>query len=190
MSGGSTQRLRLERERKKQLSGTKNETLIQGSSCVHSLKGHPDVFFPGWDVCVNRFRCRYQKSNFFFLFVCYQICLPRWAFPSQVWCIWFRLSAHLIIYLKPKFRSKFKQCQLETCQIGNLFPASVINCALFLDVLSRKTSTQHWHIANFFSWCCYYKNITTYLIFVQIMDLPNKAAKFEAMESFVPTIPF
>lgn len=59
MSGGSTQRLRLGREKgkkkkKKKLSGMKDGTLIQGSSCVRSLEGHPGcISQAGLRLCVH-----------------------------------------------------------------------------------------------------------------------------------------
>lgn len=48
MSGESTQRLRLEREeKKKKLSGMRDGTLIQGSSCARSPRGASGLHFPG-----------------------------------------------------------------------------------------------------------------------------------------------
>lgn len=108
-----------EREKKVALRNEEWDTDTGKFLCPQPRGGSRLFFPPGWDVCVNRFRSRYQKPNI--LFVCYQMCVPRWSFPFQVWCMLFWLSALVIIYLKPKFRSNFKQYQLGTCQLGNLF---------------------------------------------------------------------
>lgn len=106
---------RRKKKKKRQLSGMKNRTLIRGSSCVRSLKGHPDVSFPGWDVCVNPLRGRYQKSNTSFWFA--TKCIFQgglFLFKCDAFCLDYQLFLWFI--------SNLNSISRVQVSLGNLFP--------------------------------------------------------------------